>query len=97
MPRGQRIERVCDRAEACANCGMLRFLKFREMTRHGITGFWFCRVSYEETGAFDSQPWDFHCDDFTTRGRRHDKNKMLDLDSVPIVEAQKEWEHELVS
>ena len=91
MARGTRIERDVDRAQACANCRWLRFLQYSEPTRFGVTGIYFCRVEYREIGEFDAQPWDFTCGDFQTRVRRHDQNKCVDADAVPIVVAMEGW------
>jgi hypothetical protein len=96
MTRGEQIIRECDRASACSNCGNLRFLKFLEPTRFGIHGRWFCQVAYRETGDFESQPWDFTCEDFKQRGRHRDGQKRIHPDEVPVVAAMEEWEDELV-
>jgi len=74
------------RDSACANCGHLRFLKYQEMTRFGRTGLHFCRIQYRDTGEFENQPWDYTCPDFEERRRKHDGNKRLQVEAVPIVE-----------
>ena len=85
MARGHQVEREVDRAEACANCGRLRFFEFPKPSYHGSHGFHFCRLLYGESGEFTNQPWDFTCEDFKVRGQSHDKDKCVHGDEVPVV------------